>query len=447
MFPHTTDCFISYNNDDFIVKEEKLSDSDPQLPKPYPSDDPFPFSLSPKKTRSESFAGPTIQKLVTMDFLASVNKKRPFIIIHDAKRSQGTEDPIKVKIEPEKKLMDNTRQPRRRKSVKKEDSSRIIVKKEAEEESGKDTEETGEQSQKKMIQMIRNRISAQTSRDRRKAQLKALEDGKDELSVENQRLLDEKKSLLKEVKRLEQSNHKLLEEKERLLKRKKKNNTSLTCANCSGKGAKEVKEAQKIGFSVTELEDLWKNMETMGVLGFKESQEEYLRLSEEQKELGFSIGMALGMAMMECINGPAAAASTEGSEKKGSSHGSTGRTACSLFHEEKGLKEEDEEDQFFGRKFSRSTLASPNLSSLTNNSFISEDYELNKPALTSFWETISEKNKNEDAKGKGEKKIWIDFQNKVMKENVMDGGSWKQKTSPLAKGGSVRLLNDCAQDF
>ena len=34
-----------------------------------------------------------------------------------------------------------------------------------------------------------------------------------------------------------------------------------------------------------------------------------------------------------------------------------------------------------------------------------------------------------------------------MKENVMDGGSWKQKTSPLAKGGSVRLLNDSAQDF
>jgi len=433
MYPHTTDCFISYN-DDFIVKEEKLSDSDPQLPKPYPSDDPFPTFISPKKTRSESFAELTIQKLVSMDFLTSLNKKRPFRIIRGPRR--GREDEIKVKIEPEKKLMDNNRKPRRRKSVKKEeDSSQIIVKKEAgifDEESEvscgiKDNEVP---SQKKMVQMIRNRISAQNSRDRRKAQLQALEDGKDELSVKNQRLWDEKKSLLKEIKKLEQSNNKLLEEKERLLKKKKKN--SFSCMNCSGKGATKVAKA---GFQVADLEDLWKNMETMGLVG----QEDYFGLSEEQKELGFSIGMTLGMAMMECMKS-SPNNNNEGSEKKGTSNGSK-RTTCSMFQE----KEEEEEIEF-GRKFSRSTLASPNLSSLTHSSFISEDYELNKPALTSFWE-MSKKTGNDEEKimGSGEKKIWIDFQNKVMKENVMDGGSWKQRTSPLAKGGSVRLLN--CQDF
>jgi len=437
MYPHTIDCFISYS-DDFIVKEEKLSDSDPQLPKPYPSNDQFPTFISPKKTRSESFAEVTIQKLVSMDFLASVNKKRPFRIIRGPTRSQA--DEIKVKIEPEKKLMGNNRKARRRRSVKKEeDSSQIIVKKEAgicdeESEISSGSKEHEGQSQKKMVQMIRNRISAQNSRDRRKAQLKALEDGKDEMSVQNKRLWDEKKGLLKEIKKLEQSNQKLLEEKERLLKKKKKG--SFTCVNCSGKGAAKAAQA---GFSLGDLESLWKNMETMGLVG----QEDYFRLSEEQKEIGYSIGMTLGMAMMECMKG---GPNNEGS-KKGTSNGSK-RTTCSMFQE----KEHEEEEMEFGRKFSRSTLASPNLSSLTHSSFLSEDYELNKPALTSFWETISSGNRKsgndeeeEKAMGNREKKIWIDFQNKVMKENVMDGGSWKQRTSPLAKGGSVRLLN--CQDF
>ena len=78
MYPHT-DCFISYN-DDFIVKQEKLSDSDTEMPKPYPLDSSSPLFLSPKKPRAESFASKTIQKLVSTDFLAQQNKKKPFII-------------------------------------------------------------------------------------------------------------------------------------------------------------------------------------------------------------------------------------------------------------------------------------------------------------------------------------------------------------------------------
>ena len=78
MYPHT-DCFISYN-DDFIVKQEKLSDSDAELPKPYSLDSSSPLFLSPKKPRAESFVSQTIQKLVSTDFLAQQNKKKPFII-------------------------------------------------------------------------------------------------------------------------------------------------------------------------------------------------------------------------------------------------------------------------------------------------------------------------------------------------------------------------------
>ncbi len=74
MYPHT-DCFISYT-DDFIVKQE----SDTEMPKPYPLDSSSPLFLSPKKPRAESFASQTIQKLVSFDFLAQHNKKKPFII-------------------------------------------------------------------------------------------------------------------------------------------------------------------------------------------------------------------------------------------------------------------------------------------------------------------------------------------------------------------------------
>jgi len=71
---------------------------------------------------------------------------------------------------------------------------------------------------------------------------------------------------------------------------------------------------------------------------------------------------------------------------KSLSHASRKTEACTVFEEEE--EEFEEEDSFFGRKFSRSTLASPNLSSLTQGSFISEDYEFNKPALTSFWDSV-----------------------------------------------------------
>jgi hypothetical protein len=431
MYQHT-DCFISYN-DDFIVKQEKLSDSDTEaMPKPYPLDSSSPLFVSPKKPRAESFVLQTIQKLVSTDFLAQQNKKKPFIIIRGPKRF--SEDPIKVKLEPEKKLMDNNRKEHRRRRTKKQDVSRIIVKEEAGTEVKLEEgliqvkcEEIGEQGQKKMVQMIRNRISAQNSRDRRKMHMQSLEEGKDVLAQENQRLWSEKTSLLKEVLKLEQSNNKLMAEREKLLKKKKKKSEKLTCVTCS----KNSQETSQAGFSKADLDDLWKNV---GMIG---GQEDFSGLSEEQRELGFSIGISMGMAMIECMKG----SSEDMVKVKSLSHGSRKTEACTAFEGEF----EEEEDFFFGRKFSRSTLASPNLSSLTQGSFISEDYELNKPALTSFWDSVNMMNEGKIME-KGEKKFSIDFQKKVMMENVIDGGALKQRTSPLAaKGGSVRLLN--GQEF
>ncbi len=288
--------------------------------------------------------------------------------------------------------MDNNRKEHRRRRTKKQDLGRIIVK----EEAGVDVkieegvfqvkcEETGEKSQKKMVQMIRNRISAQNSRDRRKAQMQALEQGKDVLSQENQKLWSEKAILLKEVLKLEQSNNKLMAEREKLLKKKKKKtNEKLTCVTCE-KNSKEG--GDQAGFSMADFDDLWKNV---GMIG---GQEDFSGLSEEQRELGFSIGISMGMAMIECMKG----ADEKGKvvlrslfteslivKVKSVSHGSRKTEACTAFEED-----EEEEDFFFGRKFSRSTLASPNLSSLTQGSFISEDYELNKPALTSFWDSVN----------------------------------------------------------
>ena len=294
-------------------------------------------------------------------------------------------------MEPDKKLMDNNRKEHRKRRTKKQDASRIIVKEEAGAEVKLEEgvirvkcEETEEKSQKKMIQMIRNRISAQNSRDRRKAQMRALEEGRDVLTVENQRLWSEKATLLKEVMKLEQSNNKLIAEREKLLKRKKKKNCSLECLTC----LKNPQETSQAGFSMADLDDLWKNVGTIG-------QEDFSGLSEEQRELGFSIGMAMGMAMIECMKGSNEEGKRGGLDRefdgiwigkvKSLSHASRKTEACTVFEEE---EEFEEEDSFFGRKFSRSTLASPNLSSLTQGSFISEDYEFNKPALTSFWDSV-----------------------------------------------------------
>jgi len=67
-------------------------------------------------------------------------------------------------------------------------------------------------NKRKILQMIRNRISAQTSRDRKKAYLYHLEDTKSKLYVENSLLKQQNSSLLKEIAKLKAANQKMIKQ-------------------------------------------------------------------------------------------------------------------------------------------------------------------------------------------------------------------------------------------
>lgn len=81
-----------------------------------------------------------------------------------------------------------------------------------------------DKTKKKMIQMIRNRISAQSSRDRKKVYMVQLEDAKSLLVDENSRLNLEKEVLLKEFRKLEETQRKLKSENEGLKRTMAQNN-------------------------------------------------------------------------------------------------------------------------------------------------------------------------------------------------------------------------------
>lgn len=74
---------------------------------------------------------------------------------------------------------------------------------------GFDDPNLDEKAKKKMIQMIRNRVSAQTSRDRKKAYLNQVEQVRESLTDENLRLVRENTKLLDKVKKLEEENQEL----------------------------------------------------------------------------------------------------------------------------------------------------------------------------------------------------------------------------------------------
>ena len=74
---------------------------------------------------------------------------------------------------------------------------------------GFDDPNMDDKAKKKMIQMIRNRVSAQTSRDRKKAYLNQVEQVKGSLQDENLRLVRENTKLLERVKKLENENEDL----------------------------------------------------------------------------------------------------------------------------------------------------------------------------------------------------------------------------------------------
>jgi len=139
-----------------------------------------------------------------------------------------------VKIECEEKLVSRTKRIQKREKAK----QRLKVKQEASSPmlssvnskyipEGFDNPDLDEKTRRKMVQMIRNRISAQSSRDRKKAYMMQLEDAKALLAEENSKICQEKESLMKQLKKLEKTQRKLQSENQEL-----KKNMEKTCQKC-----------------------------------------------------------------------------------------------------------------------------------------------------------------------------------------------------------------------
>lgn len=104
-----------------------------------------------------------------------------------------------------------------------------------------------------MIQMIRNRISAQSSRDRKKFQMQKLEDINTQIMEENSNLIREKSVLLHEISKLQESERRLIQENETLRQ-------SNICSSCgrssSGDFTHNMDENEEEGLHIGGLSNL-----------------------------------------------------------------------------------------------------------------------------------------------------------------------------------------------
>jgi len=102
-----------------------------------------------------------------------------------------------------------------------------------------------------MIQMIRNRISAQNSRDRKKNYVVQLEYSKNRIADENEKLINDKNKLMKEIKKLEESQAAMLKENQML-----KNNKIAQCSLCRGVAKGQEKSSLSTEAFAKNIEDL-----------------------------------------------------------------------------------------------------------------------------------------------------------------------------------------------
>jgi len=149
------------------------------------------------------------------------------------KRNQPVEH-LEVKIESEEKILTKSKLIMKREKAKLRAKSKlespIFTKIESNISTVEEpvSEEPVEgKTKKKMVQMIRNRISAQNSRDRKKAYLTQLEEAKTKLFTETLRINNEKAVIANEMMKIKQANKKLAAENQEL---KLKN--ALGCVNC-----------------------------------------------------------------------------------------------------------------------------------------------------------------------------------------------------------------------
>ncbi len=162
--------------------------------------------------------------------------KNFFIIVRQETPSltKNSYEKFEVKVETDDKLISKSKRIMKREKAK----QRVKVKQECESPmlsgvyskyipEGFDNPDLDEKTRKKMIQMIRNRISAQSSRDKKKAYMMHLEEVKNLLIEEKERTVQEKEQLMKQLHKLEKAQKKLKSENVELMK-----NSNKTCGNC-----------------------------------------------------------------------------------------------------------------------------------------------------------------------------------------------------------------------
>jgi hypothetical protein len=224
-----TDDFISYN-EELLVKQEKLSIDDDSIIGSSTSEStpPYPSSMNQalQNLLSSNDQSLTLEPFTYASLFSAPPKKQPFKIIRTQKpevQKPATET-FEVKIESEDKLVSRTKRIMKREKakqrlrIKQEESPALSSVNSKYIPDGFDNPDLDGKSKRKMVQMIRNRISAQNSRDRKKAYMVQLEEAKSILADENNKLATEKSTLLKQLKKLEKTQRKLQQENHGLKK-------------------------------------------------------------------------------------------------------------------------------------------------------------------------------------------------------------------------------------
>jgi len=218
-----TDDFISYN-EQLLIKQEKLSIDDDSIIGSSTSEStpPYPSSMDQafQNLLHANDQSLTLEPFTYASLMAAPQKKQPFKIIRTQKQEiiKASTETFEVKIESEDKLVSRTKRIQKREKAK----QRLRIKQEASPAlssvnskyipDGFDNPDLDDKSKRKMVQMIRNRISAQNSRDRKKHYMMQLEEAKSILADENNKLSNEKGLLLKQLKKLEKNQKKLQHE-------------------------------------------------------------------------------------------------------------------------------------------------------------------------------------------------------------------------------------------
>jgi len=365
-----SDYFISYNND-IPIKQEKLSDPDISLNSSYsfPNDSHLQHQL---------FLSPLMENVpqndlkmketIPMNFEFPIKSKKPFKIIR--MKREASNDSIDVKVEPEKKVMDNFRREIKRQATKR----RIQMRANPNSEMGSDDQtsmleglsksDMDEKSQKKMLQMIRNRISAQNSRDKRKNYVGALENVQDTLYLENEKLNQEKLQLINEMKKIELTNNELLKERNSLLK-----GESVGCFNC-----------QPLFGDIQESNTLQK--ENQLAIGHPTRENSIINL-------GISLGVVFGSIMANELKKQNELNIRVENTNQGTQIMDLRGLSIPMMRETHLFV--DQEDGILGvlRKCSKSTIASPTHSPIHEESLRLNRHGISQPGKPSFWESVS----------------------------------------------------------